>query len=256
MKQRFLYTITIFLVLTALFLFRNKQKNILPEYQTLLYVEQIMAEQPDSALYILEHLPNPTKLTGEAQALYALLLTQARYKNYIPVTNDSLIRIAENYYLQHPDSLHKAWTFFYAAQIYRDAGLPRKALAYFQKAEQVSKHLENNYFKTLLFGVWGDFLLPESTNNQCILKYKQSLHYAELTLDTTRQISILLNLSWGYVLEKNYIEAERVQQQALQLAQLSGNKQKKPTACRLSALLTKTKNNCWLPSMPSTKACN
>lgn len=112
MKQRFLYTITIFLVLTALFLFRNKQKNILPEYQTLLYVEQIMAEQPDSALYILEHLPNPTKLTGEAQALYALLLTQARYKNYIPVTNDSLIRIAENYYLQHPDSLHKAWTFF------------------------------------------------------------------------------------------------------------------------------------------------
>lgn len=111
MKQRFLYTITIFLVLTALFLFRNKQKNILPEYQTLLYVEQIMAEQPDSALYILEHLPNPTKLTGEAQALYALLLTQARYKNYIPVTNDSLIRIAENYYLQHPDSLHKAWTF-------------------------------------------------------------------------------------------------------------------------------------------------
>lgn len=89
----------------------EQTKNILPEYQTLLHVEQIMAEQPDSALYILEHLPNPTKLTGEAQALYALLLTQARYKNYIPVTNDPLIRIAENYYLQHPDSLHKAWTF-------------------------------------------------------------------------------------------------------------------------------------------------
>ena len=150
MKQRFLYTITIFLVLTALFLFRNKQKNILPEYQTLLHVEQIMAEQPDSALYILEHLPNPTKLTGEAQALYALLLTQARYKNYIPVTNDSLIRIAENYYLQHPDSLHKAWTFFYAAQIYRDAGFSHKAITYFQKSEQASNHLNNNQLKTLL----------------------------------------------------------------------------------------------------------
>lgn len=226
MKQRFLYTITIFLVLTALFLFRNKQKNILPEYQTLLYVEQIMAEQPDSALYILEHLPNPTKLTGEAQALYALLLTQARYKNYIPVTNDSLIRIAENYYLQHPDSLHKAWTFFYAAQIYRDAGFSHKAITYFQKSEQASNHLNNNQLKTLLFDHWSELLLYEMPFDEAILKAQQALYYAEQMQDTALQINILHNLSWGYLLEKNYIEAERVQQQALQLAQLSGNKQK------------------------------
>ena len=106
----------------------------------------------------------------QRQALYALLLTQARYKNYIPVTNDSLIRIAENYYQQYPDSLHKAWTFFYAAQIYRDTGLPRKALAYFQRAEQVSNHLNNNQLKTLLFDHWSELLLYEMPFDEAILK--------------------------------------------------------------------------------------
>ena len=39
-----------------------------------------------------------TALRGEARALYALLRTQADYKCYVPLTSDSLIRYATDYY--------------------------------------------------------------------------------------------------------------------------------------------------------------
>lgn len=53
-----------------------------------------MTEHADSALHILQKFNNPQHLYGENAALYALLMTQAQYKNYIPVENDSLIHIA------------------------------------------------------------------------------------------------------------------------------------------------------------------
>ena len=43
-----------------------------------------MHEKPDSALSLLKNISYPEILEGETQALYALLFTQAQYKNYIP----------------------------------------------------------------------------------------------------------------------------------------------------------------------------
>lgn len=57
-----------------------------------------MAEYPDSALIFLESIPFPQKLSRADRALYALLLTQARYKNYITLDDDSLIKVAVDYY--------------------------------------------------------------------------------------------------------------------------------------------------------------
>ena len=45
--------------------------------------ESLMYEHPDSALHILQAIPNPEGLTGQAQVDYALLLTQAKSRNRI-----------------------------------------------------------------------------------------------------------------------------------------------------------------------------
>ena len=55
----------------------------------------------DSALTLLEAI-NPASLGSEAdQAYHALLLTEARYKCYIPATSDSAVNLALDYYEQH-----------------------------------------------------------------------------------------------------------------------------------------------------------
>lgn len=59
--------------------------------------ERQMAEHPDSALQMLRQI-DATSLNRHNTALYALLLTQAQYKNDITATSDSLINIALDYF--------------------------------------------------------------------------------------------------------------------------------------------------------------
>lgn len=46
-------------------------------------VERYMEIYPDSALLLLNRIQHPEKLSGKQRADYALLLTQARDKNYL-----------------------------------------------------------------------------------------------------------------------------------------------------------------------------
>lgn len=61
-------------------------------------VESIMQEHPDSALYLMEMINIDEINSKSRKARYAILLTQARDKNYFFETNDSIISIATSYY--------------------------------------------------------------------------------------------------------------------------------------------------------------
>lgn len=89
--------------------------------------ELIMEEHPDSALTILQAIDGST-LKGETQALHALLLSQAYDKNYIDLTDDSLISIATNYYLSSSDTHHKMLAHYYRASVNDNAGYYEAAL--------------------------------------------------------------------------------------------------------------------------------
>lgn len=88
----------------------------------LLCADSLMEAYPDSALFILESISSPQKLPRADRALYALLLTQAKYKNYIPLENDSLIKTAVEYYGDRKKSLYAAKAHYYWGATYRDMG--------------------------------------------------------------------------------------------------------------------------------------
>lgn len=89
--------------------------------QQLDHAESIIEEHPDSALTILQQIDGTT-LHGEPQARHALLLSQAYDKNYIDLTNDSLISIAVNYYKESENNLHKTLSYHYLAVVNKNAG--------------------------------------------------------------------------------------------------------------------------------------
>ena len=74
----------------------------------LLCADSLMETYPDSALSILESITYPQKMPRADRALYALLLTQARHKNYIALEDDSLIKTAVDYYGDKKKSLRAA----------------------------------------------------------------------------------------------------------------------------------------------------
>lgn len=171
---------------------------------SLLQIEQLIYERPDSAWKILQHMPSISQLRKEEQALHALLFTQAQYKNYIPVKSDSLLRIAEAYYRTSNDSLHKAWTLFYLAQYYRDSDEKEKALSYFQQANIASRNIENNQFKFLLNLHWAGLLTNEDAHEKGIEKYQTANRYAILLKDTLKQLNLYEKWGWCHLINGEY----------------------------------------------------
>lgn len=90
--------------------------------QLLLCADSLMETYPDSALSILESITCPQKMPRADRALYALLLTQARHKNYIALEDDSLIKTAVDYYGDKKKSLRAAKAHYYWGAIYSEKG--------------------------------------------------------------------------------------------------------------------------------------
>ena len=88
----------------------------------LLCADSLMETYPDSALSILESITCPQKMPRADRALYALLLTQARHKNYIALEDDSLIKTAVDYYGDKKKSLRAAKAHYYWGAIYSEKG--------------------------------------------------------------------------------------------------------------------------------------
>lgn len=218
MKNKTLIIIVIITATAAALSLGIYQKRTHQINASLLQIEQLMYERPDSAWKILQHMPSISQLRKEEQALHALLFTQAQYKNYIPVKSDSLLQIAEAYYRTSSDSLHKAWTLFYLAQYYRDSDEKEKALSYFQQANIASRNIENNQFKFLLNLHWANLLSDEDAENKGIEKYQTANKYAILLKDTLKQIDLFERWGWCYLLNGKYNQADSLFKEAMSLS--------------------------------------
>lgn len=218
MKNKTLIIIVIIAATAAVLSLGIYQKRTHQINASLLQIEQLMYERPDSAWKILQHMPSISQLRKEEQALHALLFTQAQYKNYIPVKSDSLLQIAEAYYRTSSDSLHKAWTLFYLAQYYRDSDEKEKALSYFQQANIASRNIENNQFKFLLNLHWANLLSDEDAENKGIEKYQTANKYAILLKDTLKQIDLFERWGWCYLLNGKYNQADSLFKEAMSLS--------------------------------------
>lgn len=91
---------TIILSVFTLLVFGSCQRNSTVELR-LNHAEELMSEHPDSAWHILESIDRKALDSRRIRARHALLSSQALDKNYIDVNNDSLIRIAIDYYAKH-----------------------------------------------------------------------------------------------------------------------------------------------------------
>ena len=85
----------------------------------LVQIDSLMSLSPDSALLILENIPIQALKTKSDSAYYALLLIQARDKNFITQTDDSLIRSVVEYYDVHGNTAMQARAHYLLGSIYR-----------------------------------------------------------------------------------------------------------------------------------------
>lgn len=108
-----------------------------------LYVaDSLMEEHPDSALIILDAYKLPAGASAYNRALYGLMLTHARYKNFIDETDDSLISVSADYFLDHGDKEMAARSLFLKGIIELNAERYGGAAISFSKGLDMAKDVK------------------------------------------------------------------------------------------------------------------
>lgn len=146
---------------------------------TLKQAEQIMTEMPDSALNLLQSIDKSSLNSDRQKALYALLLSQALDKNYIDITDDSIISIAVNYFVDNNNGSNKEkfLSLYYLGRIYCNAKLYDKSILAYTNAEQLINEFEDDFIKGLLFTQLGYIYEHYCDYSKALEYYKQSYIY-------------------------------------------------------------------------------
>lgn len=136
--------------------------------------DSLMQTRPDSALLLLEGISAPQLLSRAHRAEYALLLTQARHKNYVKLENDSLIKIAVDYYEDGNDNLRESQAYFYLGSTYRDMGDMASTIKAYLKALEVMPENSNDDFLTKVYDNLGDCCEQQDLYKEALYFYKRS----------------------------------------------------------------------------------
>ena len=140
------YIIILLLLLAAASCSRHSQVS-----DTLVHAEAVMEEHPDSALSILQAVPDSALVTDRARALHALLLSQALDKNYIDITSDSLINIAVEYYSKTNSDYYKAKSLYYRSRIEHNNQDIVNAITTLLNAESYALKVDDNILLGLIY---------------------------------------------------------------------------------------------------------
>lgn len=133
--------------------------------------DSLMWERPDSALSILESIDTASLTAPSDRARYALLLTQARHKNNIFETDDSLIASAVSYYDEHgPDSC-RMLSLFYHAVVLNNSGNHSAAMGCLLPALDIATQHGNAYWMARIHDLTGDIHVLRYNIKESISSY-------------------------------------------------------------------------------------
>jgi len=118
--------------------------------------ELVMNESPEQAYGLMSDI-DPHSISGRAiQARYALLYTEAQYKNYINETSDSLIMIAVRYYSNHNNTFYRFLSYYYLGCIYSNSKQYVDAILALTQAERLANEIPDGYYTGLLYSQIGN----------------------------------------------------------------------------------------------------
>lgn len=184
----------------------------------LLQAEQFMDERPDNALLLLEDSIDAKRLSGKDYADWCLLLTQARDKNYIEHTSDSLIRVALDYYEGRNDPDRLMLTYYYMGRVSQDLNDAPRAQDFYLKALATGKTSSDLRLKAKICSNLGMLYTYQDDYDTALDYMTHGLEYLRQMGDTASQSIILTDIGRTYWTKKQFDSAVYYYQTALEYA--------------------------------------
>ena len=184
----------------------------------LLHEASLHTAQPDSVMDLLGQIARPDCLQGKARADYALLYTEALNKQGRIGTNDSLIRIALDYYSKEAPGIPLAKSYFLLGRICQQQGndtlalkVNLQALAALPSQTQDRTRMLVNYDLGYLYHQKGFY-------RQALLHYREMQKYVDAHPDTTDCYIAAYSMGNIFMLLNRYDSAYHYYQGAIVLA--------------------------------------
>lgn len=183
----------------------------------LLLADSLMQSHPDSSLQLLEAIPAPQKMGKTDRAWYALLLTLAKYKNYVSLENDSLIQVAVDYFEKNSDRERLAKSYFYSGCVHREQEDISTAINLYLKSLRTMPQGGDSVFLSMVYGHLGDCYGEQYLNSAAIDAHKNAYALCG-TAHIDRALYALLKIGDNYLIKDDSDSAFIYYQQAKLLA--------------------------------------
>ena len=184
--------------------------------------DSLIVDHADSAYVLLKAIDSPESLSESDRAFYALLYTQAQYKNMDSICNDSLINIALDFYKDNDNREHYTRTLIYKGAVMEELGNPEEALEWYLLAENNAApddYLNLGQANLRMSALYATHYVDKGLDLE---KDCAALHYFRLAGNKRYELMCLSSLGGGYRIY-NMDSAYFYLDKALELAEELGN---------------------------------
>ena len=183
----------------------------LPE---LVRAESLMYDHPDSALMLLDSM---APLSEPYQnALWSLLVVQARDKNYIKHTSDSLINVAYDYFIRRDDPHRRALVLNYEGRVNEDLGEMEKATEFYLRAGDEVQKTEDYDLGNLIYSNLGMVYTYRNLKEEGLDAFQKAHELAKLSKDNYSIAFSLIYLGRIYGVLEQWEQSIDFYKQAIQ----------------------------------------
>lgn len=188
--------------------------------------DALVMSQPEEALDTLQTIDasSSKNMNAADKALYDLLITEARFKNFQPIDKDSAIFQSVNYYRQHgpDDKLSRA--LIMQGAVYQERNELSAAMESFKEAEPILEQIGDKEQLGLLHTRIGETYQFGTTDvPEAIKRYREALRCFEAAGDQERIMNTYLSLA-RVLLSDSTDVAESYLKKGLEMAISSGDK--------------------------------
>lgn len=149
--------------------------------------EVIMNDEPELAFRFMDSIDSHSISGRERIARYALLYSEAQYKNGIDAADDSLIMIAVRYYSINKNMLNRFRSYYMLGCTYNGLGQLIDAAVALGQAEQLADKIDDGFRLGLLYTQLGNVFLHSFDFRRAEHYYRMAMEkYAENGRETHR----------------------------------------------------------------------
>ena len=196
-------------------------KNYTTTFQPeLAKAEAIMYRYPDSALHILQGIQPDNPSDNEQYATWALLMTQAQYKNQIE-QSDSLINIAYSYFINQDNAQRKALALYYKGILCHESHHAEDALSFYLEATTEIEKTNDYQLGFLINSEVGLMYLYRKLNDYAMEYFEKAHHNAELSNNQTYIAFSFIYIARAFSQKKQYNKAIEYYEKAIKIGQVN-----------------------------------